>query len=242
MIFQWSIKHAWLWLIICVIAMLFATTNTFAQWEEIPSQGTTVDFAGTANNKAAAYTGTAIWATKNLWAGVQYSQIRADDEIKSEDLAARLQGGVDFIGISLQGFVEVERDMSSELTTGTGFYFRKVLEIQKLDIVLGVGSLIEREDVRADIGYEDSEATVLPYYLWSVGAEYDVNNTVGLHARVIAQPEGRFRHYKGTAEFGTDIVLSDVLTLKLQSTNEFSTDGDETEVDTENSAILSLNF
>lgn len=242
MLFQSFRKHARLWLIVCVIAMLFTSQNIFAQWEEIPSAGVTVDFAGTANDKAAAYTGTALWATKNLWAGVQYSQIRADDEIKSEDLAARLQGGVNFMGISLQGFVEAERDMSSELITSTGFYFRKVLEIKKLDLVLGVGSLIEREDVRADIGYEDSEATVLPYYLWSVGAEYDVTDTVGLHGRIIAQPEGRFRHWKGTAEFGTDIVLSDVWTLKLQSTNDFNTDGDEVEVDTENSVILSLNF
>lgn len=242
MLFDFFRKNTWLGLMLCVIALLLSTTHTFAQWEEIPSRGTTVDFAGTANDEAAAYTGRAIWAAKNLWAGVQYSQIRADNEIKSEDLAARLQGGIDFLGVSLQGFVEVERDMSSELTTGTGLYFRKVLEIEKLDIVLGVGSLIEREDVRADIGYEESEVTVLPYYLWSVGAAYDVNETVGLQGRVIAQPEGRFRHWKGTAEFGTDIVLSDVWTLKLQSTNDFSTDGDETEVDTENSMILRLNF
>ena len=228
-------------LLIAFMAVLFFTADTFAQWEEIPSRGTTVDFAGTFNNKANAFTGTAIHAGATYWAGVQGSQIAADGEIKSQDMAARAQGGVGFLGVSAQFFIEATRGMETEIATATGGYIRKVVEFNKLAVILGVGSFIEREEYRADLGLDETAPSVLPYWLWSAGTEYDLTTTVGVHARVIATPEGRFRHWRGTLDFGADIVLSDRWTLKLQSTTEFRTDGDAS-ADTENSVIFSLNL
>ena len=136
--------------------------------------------------------------------------------------------------------------MDTELATATGGYIRKVLEYNALDFIFGVGSFVEREQVRADLGLAETAPTVLPYYLWSVGAEVDLTDTIGSHARVIATPESRFRHWRGTVSVGMDIVLSDRWMLKLQSTVQFKTDAGAdrktTEMETENSLMLSLNL
>lgn len=235
--------YGWLILIITFVAVLFFTmTAAQGQWEEIPEAGTTLDFGGTANSKAQAFTGQALHAGTNYWAGLQANQITADGEVKTQDLAARLQGGFDFLGVSLQGFIEVERDMQSEFTTATGAYFRKVVAVRGLDFIFGVGSFVAREQVRAELGLDTQAPTVLPYWLYSIGTDYNLRKNIGLHAQIIATPESRFRHYKGVAHFGVDILLQENLTLKLQSTNDFSTHGGHLTTDTENSVILSLNF
>lgn len=226
-------------LITILITLLLFTTTLQAQWEEVPSKGLTVDFAGTFNQDANAFTGTGIYAGCSYWIGVNADQITANKEIVSQDLEARAQAGLDLHGISLQAFIEAERNQDSELTTGAGGYIRKVIEIDKLDLTLGVGSLVEREEIRAELNLDAADPTVLPYYLWSIGAEYDLTETVGIHARTIATPEYSFDNWKGTFELGTDIVLSDTWTLKIQSTNEFEKDKP---LDTQNSVILSLNL
>lgn len=235
--------YGWLILILTFIAVLFFTmTAAQAQWEEIPEAGTTLDFGGTANSKAQAFTGQAIHAGRNYWIGTQGSQISADGDVKTQDIAARLQGGFDFFRVSLQGFIEVERDMHAEFTTATGAYFRKVIAIRGLDFILGLGSFVAREQVRAELGLDTQAPTVLPYWLWSIGTDYNLRKNIGLHAQMIATPESRFKHWEGVAHFGVDILLQENLTLKLQSTNDFSTDGGHLTTDTENSVILSLNF
>ena len=234
--------YGWLILIITFVVVLFFAMTAPAQWEEVPEAGTTIDFGGTANADAQAFTGQAIHAGKKYWAGVQANQINADGEVKTQDLAARLQGGFDFYGVSLQGFIEAERDTQSEFTTATGAYFRGIVAVKKLDFIIGIGSFVEREQVRAELGLDETAPTTLPYWLWSIGTDYNIRDNVGLHAQVLATPEGRFRHWKGTAHFGVDIILGQNLTLKLQSTNNFSTHGEDLTIDTENSALVSINF
>ena len=215
---------------------------SFAQWEELPSEGTTVDFALTANERAQSIYGTAIHAGESYWAGINGTQISADGEILSQDLAARVQGGVDFAGVSLQGFVEANRDMESEIATSIGAYLRKVIEMQKLSIVLGGGSYVERDQFAAQLGKYDGESEVLPYWLFILGGEYDWTETVGIHAKVIGKPQANFSSVGGIFDVGADIVLSDRWILKVQSTTEFERRDGKTETSTENSVILSVNF
>ena len=237
--------------IFMLILMLaaFVAIPGFSQWEELPSEGTTVDFALTATDKAQSFTGTAIHAGSGYWIGVNGTQISADGEIFSQDLVSRLQGGLDFGLVSLQGFIELTRDMESDLTTATGAYLRKVVEMDKLAIVLGGGSFVERDQFAELEGelVDDTEtgaggADILPYWLAIVGVEYDFTETVGLHGKVIGTPQANFESVGGIFDVGTDIVLSDQWTLKVQSTTEFVREDGETETSTENSVILSLNF
>ncbi len=250
MYFESFRKHAWLWIpIVCVAFVLFASQNIYAQWEELPSEGTTVDFALTANEKAQSIYGTAIHAGDTYWMGVNGTQISADGDILSQDLAARLQGGLDFAGVSLQGFIEVQRDLESDLTTATGAYLRKVVALEKLAIVLGGGSFVERDQF-AELDTFDKEGTeasaggaeILPYWLFLIGGAYDFTETVGLYGKVIGTPQGNFSSLGGIFDVGTDIVLSDTWTLKIQSTTEFERTERDTETSTENSVILSVNF
>ncbi|MCY3739917.1 MAG: hypothetical protein OXH00_02735 [Candidatus Poribacteria bacterium] len=242
-------KHAWLWMIVFVVIALLFAHNTFAQWEELPSRGTTVDFALTANEKAQSIYGTAIHAGINYWFGLNGTQISHDGEVLSQDLNARLQGGFGFAGASLQGFVEANRDMDSKIATSTGAYLRRVIEMKKLAIVFGGGSFIERDQF-AELDTFDKEGTetdaggseILPYYLLILGGEYDYSETIGLHGKVIGKPQANFASFGGVFDIGTDIVLNDQWTLKIQSTTEFEVTDGETETSTENSVILSLNF
>ena len=133
-------------LLIAFMAVLFLTADTSAQWEELPSEGTTVDFALTANEKAQSVYGTAIHAGKSYWAGINGTQISHEGEVLSQDLAARVQGGIEFYaGVSIQGFAEANRDDDSEITTAIGAYLRKIIEMNKLAIVFGGGSYVERD-------------------------------------------------------------------------------------------------
>ena len=226
-----------LWLILLAIVMC-----AHAQWEEIPDAGLTVDLGGTANTKASALTGQSIYAGERGWAGVQISQITAAGEVITQNLDARVQSGFDVLGeVSVQGFIAAERDMQSALTTATGAYFRKVVEFGRLDFILGIGSFVEREQLRSELGLDKTAPTVLPYWLWSVSTAYDFRDNVGIFAQVIATPEGRFRHWRGTATLGMDIIIASNLTLKFQSTSTFRNDKATFEVDTENSIIFSYN-
>jgi len=239
-----------LWLITLLIAAIcLFPMLTLAQWEEIPSEGNTVDFALTANEKAQSLYGTAIHAGTNYWFGVNGTQISHEGEVLSQDLAARIQGGLNFAGVSLQGFVEANRDMDSEIATSTGAYLRKVIEMEKLAIVLGGGSFVERDQFAEVAGFDEAStetsaggAEILPYWLLILGGEYDYSETVGLHGKVIGKPQANFESFGGVFDIGTDIVLNDQWTLKIQSTTEFEVIDGETETSTENSVIFSLNF
>ena len=229
--------------LIAVYALiLLIATTCFAQWEELPSKGTTVDFALTANEKAQSIYGTAIHAGKSYWVGINGTQISHEGKVLSQDLAARMQGGIGFMGISLQGFIEAQRDMDSEIAISTGAYLRKIIKIEKLAIVLGGGSYIERDQFSDELGQYDGDSEVLPYWLLILGGEYDVTETIGLHGKIIGKPQANFESLGGILDFGTDIVLNDRWTLKVQSTTEFEVSDGDTETSTENSVILSLNF
>lgn len=236
--------------ILTLMLSAFVAVPAFSQWEELPAKGTTLDFALTANEKAQSLYGTAIHAGASYWFGVNGTQISAEGEVFSQDLAARAQGGINFMGISLQGFVEIERDMDSDLTTATGAYLRKVVAFEKLKIVLGGGSFVEREQFAEVAGFDEASteqsaggADILPYALVILGGEYDLTDTIGLYAKVIGKPQANdFENIGGVFDFGTDIVLNDQWTLKVQSTTEFDRRDGETDTSTENSVILSLNF
>ena len=230
-----------LWFITLIYVMLCIPQLSYGQWEEQPEPGTTLDFGGLQNDKASSYTAQAIHAGKHGWVGLQASQIRADGEAKSQDMDARVQIGKDFLNVSLQVFAEGHRSMDTDLTLSTGGYLRKTLQLGKLDITVGGGSLVEREDVRADLGLEATDATVLPYWLAIIAGKYNFNDTVNFNARVIANPEVQLNHWKGTMDFGVDIRVARNAVLKFQSTHQFSTvDGVET--DTENTLLLSLSY
>lgn len=237
-----------LFMLILMLAMFVAIPG-FTQWEELPSEGTTVDFALTANEKAQSIYGTAIHAEKTYWIGLNGTQISHEGEVLSQDLSARVQGGVDFAGISLQGFVEAQRDMDSEIATSTGAYLRKVIGMDKLAIVIGGGSFVERDQFAALDTFDEASteksaggAEILPYWLVILGGEYDFTDTIGLHSKVIGKPQANFESIGGIFDVGTDIILNDKWTLKIQSTTEFEVHDGETETTTENSVILSVNF
>ena len=231
-----------LWLIMLINLMLCMPQFTHAQWEEVPKHGTTLDFGGLQNDKASSYTAQAIHAGKRGWVGLQANQIRADGEAKSNDIDARVQTGFGFAGVSLQIFAESNRSMDTELATSTGGYLRKTLTYNKLDLVFGAGSLLEREEVRADYGLDATDPTVSPYWIGIVAAKYKINDAVGFSTRIIGNPEVAFAYWKGQAEFAIEVRVADNALLKFQSTNAFEQHETGYEVDTENSVLLSLNY
>ena len=85
--------------------------------------------------------------------------------MKAQDTAIRAQKGFGFFGVSAEFYIEANRDMQADWTTSTGGYLRKVLEFDKLKLVFGGGSLLEREEVRADYGLEATDPTTLPYWI-----------------------------------------------------------------------------
>ena len=229
------------------ILFLYTVCPAYSQWEEIPEHGTTIDFGGIFNTKSTALNGTAIHAEENVWLGISGSQITGDGEVISQDLDARVQAGFDWDilsiqALSIQAFVEGERDMDSELTISTGAYLRKVIEYDQLDVLFGFGSLVERDDIKEELGLEEDSPDVLPYYLAIFGVEYDFRDNVGIHGKLIGQPHFALSHVNGKIELGADIILDDNLVLKIQSSTEFGFDNGNTYTDTENSALLSINL
>lgn len=234
-------------LFLLALMMLVAISQSVCwsqSWEELPETGTTLDFSGIFNAKATALGGQAIHAEKVGWIGVQGSQIAGDGEVLSQDIAGRVQGGFDtFLGVNLQGFVEANRDMNTDLTLSTGAYLRYVLAFEKLKFVLGGGSLVAREDIRAEVGLDETAPEVLPYWLTIVGVEYDFSETIDVYGKVVGKPELNLSSFAGILDAGLDIVLSDDLTLKVAMQGEVAISQQGLSLsDTENSVILSLNF
>ena len=222
-----------------VIANLILFTGQFAkaQWEEAPEPGVTVNFGGSSNSKAQAFTGQALYAGSKGWVGLQGTQVSTDGEILSQDINGRAQLDIGY----LQVFAEASRDTEAELTTATGGYFRYIATYKELDFIIGVGTFVEREALRKELGLDETAPTNLPYWLWSIGTDYQFQN-IGLHGQVIATPESRFKHWKGTAHFGVDIDLPQGVTLTFQNVNDFSNADGVTTIETENSIIASINF
>lgn len=229
-------------LVMLAISLLITMAlPVFATWEEVPGKGTQVDFGGIFNKDATAFDGTAIHAEKNFWVGINGSQVRAEGEIVSDDLSARVQGGFEMLGVSLQGFVEQSRDIKSVSTIASGAYLRKVVEADSLDLIFGFGSLVEREEIRDDLGLDETSPEVLPYWLAIIGAEYDFASNIGLYSKIVGQPEISLSAFAGEFLVGVDIAIDDSLTLKIQSVSDVSikeSDGFCID-DTRNSVLLS---
>lgn len=229
---------AWLIVALGIVLSLILALQANAQWEEVPEHGTTLDLGGMADNKVQAFTGQALHAAEIGWIGLQATHVQADGETLSEDVNGRIQGDFGY----LQVFGEVSRDMSSELKTDVGAYIRYILETKHLDFTVGAGNFLAREEVKAELGFEETDPTTLSYWLGSVGTSYSLHENINLYGQVIATPEARFKHWRGTVHFGLDIVISDRVTMKIQNQNDFSTEGETTEVQTQNSLIVSLNL
>ena len=231
-----------------LVMLAFLSMTVFAQsWEELPERGTTVDFTGIFNKEATSIGGRAIYARDKVWFGVQGSQITGDSKILSQDAAARVQGGADvFWGLNAQGFIEANRDMDTDFTLSTGAYLRMVFDAERTKIVLGAGSLVERDDVRTEIGLDATDPTVLPYWLAIAGMEYNFSETVDIYGKLVGKPEIGLTAFEGILDIGVDIVLSEKLTLKLQSTSEIAianeADAKVKLSDIENSVLLSINY
>ena len=235
--------YGWLILIFTILAALFLTIFTAnAQWEEVPNTGTTLDFGGLFTDDASSYTAQAIHAGTSYWIGAQASQITADGETKAQDIAARAQKGFGFLGISAEFYVEANRNLDTALATSTGGYLRKVFVYDKLKFIFGAGSLLEREEVRADYGLEATDPTTLPYWIGIAAAQYQFTDKIGISTRFIGNPKLDFDKWKGNAEFALEVRVADNAILKFQSSNAFQQNPDGTEIDTENSVILSLNY
>ena len=237
--------HLSWWVPAVIFAVVAALTfmlvsSCVAQWEEIPDTGTTVGFGGIFDSDATAVSGTAIHAEESYWLGLTGSQIASAEEVISQDLSARAQAGVWFKGISLQGFVEFDRDLSDENTYTTGAYGRKKFEFDKLDLIFAVGSMVEGEDKKDEFGLEEDSVDVLPYYISIVGVEYDFRDNVGIFGKVIGNPSLDFSKTKGDFILGADIALDTNLMLKIQSQTEFEFSDGDSSVETESSILLSI--
>ena len=209
-----------------------------ANWEELPEQGQDIALGGAFNEKATAIDGSAVHAGSNYWVGVQGSRISTKSETHTE-LGARVQGGFSAFGLAeVQGFLELEHDET--YTHQTGFYVRKVSEIDKLSLIFAAGSLIEGKEAQEDLGVK--EDTYLPYWLGIFGAEYNYSDSIDFYGKVIGRPEIDFGSFNGDLLLGMDIQLSDELTFQVQSSSTLSyADKSVSFDDTENRFLFSIN-
>ena len=223
--------------------MVAVVLPAYGVFEEIPSDGTTVD-ASILTNSDSDTSSLSIQAVHafddvDAWVGVNSTRLSHGEEVLSKDMTAQLQGGLEFMGASLQGFAKLNRDMDSDLTLSTGAYVRKVFQDNKLHWIFGAGSFVEKDDkVGDEITLEESEAEVVPYGLLIVGVKYDWQTNIGVYGKVVGHPQLDFQKLRYSLLLGSNVVLRDNLTLKLQSYMEV--DGEHTDVT--NTAILSLNF
>ena len=117
-------------LALAIFALIIGTSHS--NWEEVPDKGATLDVGGLLNDKASSYTAQAMYAGEHAWVGLQANEIRADGEIISQTIDARVQGGKDFDLAGIQFFVEANRSMDTDLSTSTGGYIRKIITAGKL--------------------------------------------------------------------------------------------------------------
>lgn len=197
-----------------IICLILPIIPAYAQFADLPRDAKTVDIGVNGDGASQTFSLTTIIPIRqvNGWAGVFGSRASGEEGAFSEIIKARAQGGFRIRTFGIEGFTDLERDITkgTALTSQIGSYIRPAIyEKGELRISGGIGAFIENIQPLEDIDLRQFDPTAFRWLAFS---------SVGwrkLNTQLKFTPEIGFKNYKFSAEPAITFNLSTRLGLRL---------------------------
>ena len=171
-----------------------------------------LDIAG--DNAQQQFDATSIIPLHNGWLGVILSQAYQESELDQQVIVAHIQDGFRwkrFANVGIEAFADGEWNSTKGTNThGVGGFIRPgIVLIGDLAISGGLGSFVENEAVRAELGLKETDPIVLSRYLGFVSARYTGIPNSTLTALLKTTPAYDFRDWQASLEITSIFEITD---------------------------------
>lgn len=199
----------------CLLVMLtvfFSSLSVFASFDDLNTDSTYIDVALQLEGDYKVYDITGMYPFVNGWAGLQLSQIMSEGKLENQDILAHIQNGFRFteFDIGIEAFIDAEYNSTKGTDThAIGAFFRPAIIKRGHFIVSGgAGSFVENEDVRADLGLKETDATVLTRWIAFVSAKYNPYDNVEITGLLKTTPAYDLRDWQNVLTLGAQVQLN----------------------------------
>lgn len=213
----------WFYGIYCILLLLFAVFYADAQFEDAPDALTVdVGVSGDTHSRSGSLMVVYPLAKINGYVGLFGMHAYAEDKVQSEIAKARLQGGYDFGKVSLEGFIDTERNrlQGTDRETNIG-YFSRLLEIQRPHsrISGGIGNTFENTAVRQDLGLKVTDTLNVPR--WLAFASVEIH---GITTLITYSPEISFGNHELEIAPRYTVIVNDNISIALNYTLDYDSE------------------
>ena len=208
---------------ILIFSLFIYTVQVYCQFADLPHDTKTLDIGVNGDGASQTLSLTAIVPIQkvNGWAGIFGSRASGEGEVLSEIVKARLQGGVRIGTFGIEGFTDLERNITkgSALTSQIGSYIRPAIyENGTLRISGGVGAFIENIQPHEDLLLIKFDPTTFRWLAFSSVGWRKLNTVLKF------TPEVGFRNFKASAEPAVTFSLSTRLSLRLSGSITYNSE------------------
>ncbi len=201
-------------LTISAICLMLWTIPVYSQFADLPQDAKTVDIGVNGDGASQTLSLTAIVPLRrfNGWAGIFGSRASSETGVLSEILKARAQGGFRINTFGVEGFTDLERNITqgSALTSQIGFYIRPAIyEKGPLRVSGGIGCFLENIQPHRDLDLKTFDPTTFRWLAFSSVGWQKLNTVLKF------TPEIGFKNFKFSAEPAITFNLVSRLGLRL---------------------------
>ena len=208
---------------IVMFFLIVYTVPVYSQFADLPHDAKTVDIGvnGDGVSQTLSLTAVVPFRRMNGWAGIFGSRASGEEEVLSEIVKARVQGGFRIGTFGIEGFTDLERDITkgSALTSQIGSYIRPAIyESGTLRISGGVGAFIENIQPHDDLVIRKFDPTTFRWLAFSSVGWRRLNTVLKF------SPEVGFKNFKFSAEPAITFSLSTRLGLRLSGSITYNSE------------------
>lgn len=212
------IARLWILIIAAFLALMFTSVPAMAQFGDLAHDEKFVELGLVADNAQQQFDATSIIPLHHGWIGVNLSQAYESSELDQQVIVAHIQDGLRWEKLGNLG-IEVFADGEWNSTKGTnthavgGFIRPGILSIGDLAVSGGLGSFVENEAIRAELGLEETDPIVLNRYLGFISARYTGIPNSTLTALLKTTPAYDFRDWQASLEISGILEVTDGIAL-----------------------------
>lgn len=206
-------------LILTLLITLFLFPHfAVAQFGDLAHDEKFVELGLVADNAQQQFDATSIIPLHHGWLGVNLSQAYESSELDQQVIVAHIQDGFrieKLNGLGIEAFADAEWNSTKGTNTHAvgGFIRPGILSIGDLAISGGLGSFVENEAIRAELGLEETDPIVLNRYLGFVSARYTGIPNSTITALVKTTPAYDFRDWQASLELTSILEITDGIAL-----------------------------
>ena len=216
------IRYLWT-LSAAVLLSIFWTIPAYCQFADLPQDAKTVDIGVNGDGASQTLSITAVMPLRrfNGWVGIFSSRASGKEGVLSEIVKARSQGGFRIGTFGIEGFTDLERDITkgTALTSQIGSYIRPAIyEKGTLRVSGGIGCFLENIQPHKDLVLKKFDPTTFRWLAFS---------SIGwrkLNTQLKFTPEIGFKNYKFSAEPAITFSLSTRLGLRLSGSVNYNSE------------------